>query len=521
MSNEGQTRAEVPSHLQGPLAVEQSSKYFLPRSDLTYRTINGVAIADADIHQSLLTGALLRDLSWCRVVLRRSDLDGLRAERSRFDSCDFSTCDIRSSHFVGCQFLRCNFQNAFIDDCEFQDCNFTDCSFSDSSLTNCRWLSSALTACSLSPGTFLHNRLEHCTLTDMLLGDCTFLYVIFRSCSLVRVRINAESIGAIFGLTQNDIQTVGLIYLGEVEPVPPGSDVAEMLATQYELRRWYIGELVLALNFGISSTIDAFGVYLRRSHQRFLEMGFAKGDEIQFLGDILEELTLRERLPLLSATDVLRWCGELEAELAQCGHASSSDSTTGIRRLYARVNLLTYGLLERLENELPAIQAPLDEAELEIRATFQEEPAVPLHQLLNDIGIASRLQITQTTRLLRTTSGSYVEVVYTSLFTVVALQAFLFLINGCVIQLTELKHRLRVLGRRTPAKAYQDLSITPAQQASPLVLSVLQGLMQYAKSATWLKGVTLGGFSASNIQSIASVGEANSPQPPSPLPPQN
>lgn len=475
-----------------------SSSALKPRSDLTYKTLDGLRVQKLDLHQSLFTGSLVRHSQWSGVKFRRSDLDGVRMEHCTFERCDFDICDIRSSHFVACHFVSCSLEDAFIDDCEFSQCRFSKCSFSGSSVARSRFLDSELNRCSMSPGTFLHNRLYRCTIADTALGDCTVLYVIFRDCKLTRIKLNAESAGAILGLTRQQVQDIDFIYLGKGQPTPKEVDIVGLLSEEYERRAWYVGSLVNQLNFETVSAIAAFDSYLARTQARFLSMGFAKGDEIQFLGDILEELADRASLPLSSALAVLKWCGELEPQLSRTHSEQGPDA--GLRTLIGRTTLLVQGMLETLERGLPA-GLPAD-GKIELKAVFEQAPDLPLHAVMSDLVGIPAFGRTDATLLLREESGSYVEVVMTTLFSLTALQVFLFLINGCVIQITELKYRLGVLRRQDAPKAYSELALAPVQQTSPVVLSMLQALTQYVKGLSWLKEPKLGGFSAQNVKAL-------------------
>jgi hypothetical protein len=163
--------------------------------------------------------------------------------------------------------------------------------------------------------TLLHNKLYDSTLSDMVLGDCSLLYFIVRNCTLTRVSINAESIGAIFGLSRHQLEELDIIYLGEKQAVPPDADIVELISEEYRRRAWYLGQLVVDINFGTVPTISAFGAYMDRNYERFVELGFAKGEELDFLGDVLHELDSLERLPLISALDLIEWCTSLESQI--------------------------------------------------------------------------------------------------------------------------------------------------------------------------------------------------------------
>ena len=470
-----------------------------PRSDLTYRRIFDLTVSGVDLRQSLLTGSFIRRGAWTQMRFQRSDLDGIRAEQSTFIECDFSTCDIRSSHFIECKFDSCIFADSFIDDCDFDRCDLSDCSFRGSSLTQCRFWDSRIAQCAISPGTFLHNRLYNCRIEDMLLGDATISYIILRDCKLARVTINAESIGAMFGLTRDQVQSSKLVYLGKEQTVPPEIDVTEVVSQEYRKRRWYIGELVLALNFDLLSAVGAFKTYWSKSRPRFSEMGFAKGDEIQFIGDILEELSSREKLPLLALMNTLESCSALTSEFKVRNRPSSASADDAIRTLAGRASLLAGLSLNRLDDGIPELASAKEDVPLLLNATFKERPAITVSELLNSIA-ASSFDVVEKSCLIRSEAGSYREVVSTTLFSVVALQIFLFLINGCIVQVTELKHRMKILMRKRDSKQYRELALIPRQETAPAVLHAVQELAKYAKGLNWLSDPSLNGLRADNLE---------------------
>lgn len=505
MSAEDTSRDDSTTAIEGPLPAEELARHFSQRTDLTYRRISGLSVSGADVYQSLFTGALIRDCVFTKVLFNRSDLDGMRAENSTFVECDFTSCDIRSSIFTRCRFQSCVFDSTFIDDCEFQVCELTDCSFNGASLTACRFQESSLSACVISRATFLHNKLYGSAVSDMVLADCTLLYVILRDCSLTRVSISAESVGAIFGLTREQLSQAEILHLGEKETPPPDADIIMLLSEEYWRRKWFIGHLVLAVNFELTSAVNAFNSYLSVAYRRFSELGFVKGDELEFLGDLLQELALLDRLPLLTALNVLEWCTALENVIRQNNRDLPESSADSLRVLASRVTLLTNRLLDKLDRELQALEAGDVGGTLCVRATFREKPALSLPEVLNSVGAASTLDVGQNSYLVRSEGGSYVEIVFTTLGAVIALQVFLYLLNGCVIQLTELKHRFKVLARKNAPKTYTDIAISPTQQASPLILTVLNAVVGHVKGLPLLKDPSLSGYITTNIKSLEEV----------------
>jgi hypothetical protein len=505
MSRDELAQEALFTAISGPLDPEELVRHFHRRSDLTYRRIEGVTVSAIDMYLSLLTGSLIRNSIFDKVAFTRSDLDGIRAEKSRFTECDFTGCDLRSSLFVDCTFERCNFQGTYTDDCQLQGCKLISCPLENATLTRCEFRKTTLRSCKVNEASFLHSKFYNCTFSDIDVGDCTILYIILRDCELEDMTISAECIGGIFGVDREQLDRINISYLGEHEPLPPDSDLLNALYEQYLKRKWYIGQLVLNLNFELVSTIAAFDNYLSLSYKRFAEFGFAKGDEVEFVGDLLEELAAREKLPLLTALNVLDWCTALEAAMKGGGLDSEESSGDPFRTFVSRVVLLTNRLLDKLDQVIPEIHLSESDRPVCIEATFEQEPEQRLSDTLNLINSSSPLEITQRSSLIRVETGSYVELVLTTLFSVMALQVFLYLINGCVIQLTELKQRIKTLARQRAPKTYVDLALSNTQPASPLILSVLPGLLAQVKGLSWLKHASLGGYLASNFKSMREI----------------
>ena len=504
MASDEQDRLQAPGALKGPLPAADIRRWFHRRSDLTYRTIADVTISEADVFQSLFTGSLIRNSTFDRVVFARSDLDGIRAERCTFSDCDFSVCDIRSSHFANCVFRNCKLSECYIDACEFIGCSLLGCNFSNSSVTHSVFSATTLGGCALSRSTHLHNRYYDCAFQDMTLGDCTFLYVVFRNCALVRVTLNSESVGGIFGLKREQLLECRFIYLGEIqEKLRPEDDVLTLFTEEYHRRRWHIGELVLDLNYGSRSMIEAFSRYFAQTTSRIAEMGFAKGEELEFLAEIIEELAGQERLPFLIIIAALEWCSAVE-KLVAPQPSDLHKRADMVRLLVTRTVFVSNTLLERLGETATCIDGRPDEP-IMLKATFETKPSVALVDVMNSLTAASGLTAVQRTRAIRSETGSYFEWVWTTLFSAFGLQVFLFLINGCVVQLTELKYRAKLLVRPGSTRAYSKLALTPVQHASPAIMSVVEQLASFTKHLPWLTGSDLSGYANSNLKSLEVV----------------
>src|SRR4051794_21183022 len=91
----------------------------------------------------------------------------------------------------------------------------------------------------------------------MLLGNCTFLYIVMRGCTFVECSLNAESVGMLYGITIENLESFRFIYLGQHQEAPEPAFVLEAITNEYEARGWHFGLTILRLNFKMSSALYA------------------------------------------------------------------------------------------------------------------------------------------------------------------------------------------------------------------------------------------------------------------------
>ncbi len=465
---------------------------FAPRTDLTYRTFEGLTVSSRSIEQSLLTGSILRSCTFTTVGFQRCDLDGLRIEGCEFIDCDFENIDFRSCAVVRSTFKNCVFDGALITDCSFLDTTFRDSSLT-AAISECLFTSSTLVACDLTRSSFLQSRFDASTIERMTLGDCTFLYNIMKGCHFRDVRINAESLGMVYGLTEDSVKGMGLVYLGKDQNLEVSQHVPELLRT-YELRRWNLGVAIMRINFSLTSVPYALAEYLN-----LLRMGApVKRDELNFFVRVLEDLEADNVLPLMTCLATVDVLTDL-AGTPSGDHSDQTKRTELLRALAGRVMMTLTRLLEVFEEgRLPVERFDVDH-DIQLTLVFREPPAISASRMLSDVGRASGLPIVHSSETVATRRGSFVEVVKTTLLAATAFQAFLYLLNGSVIQLTELRARLGVLARRRLPAPYQSSALQPQQRLPPGLVGPMGKLLGHASGLDWLQNTDLKGYAAGNL----------------------
>jgi len=470
-----------------------------PRSDLTYRLIENLIVNGANAHQSLLTGSLLRQCTFTSVDFSRCDLDGVRIEHCEFVGCNFNNVDVRSSTMSVTGFRGCNFDNSLHTDCTYNACCFEATSFKGAALSESTIRSGSWRGCDITGASFTRNEFLEVNITDVVLANCTFLYMIMKHCTLMRVTFNVESLGTIYGLTQNDIAASSLLHLGQSEPKPTVGNLVDSLIDVYEQRRWDLGAAVLKLNFRRGAPLYVISTYLRELVQWTKEQQIVKKDDVLFLGRIMEELAIENRLPIMTCLDALSAARALREELS-ADHAMTTAEST-LQLFASSVSALLNRLLGQIEWDESEIVA-MSDAPMVIHLTFIEKPLIDIAALLNDLAHSTGENVCCLTETLSVRTGSYEEALQTTLLTTAALQMFLVLVNGMVAQVTELRARWQILRRKRLPQTYIDRALQPTHLMPRRLADIADRIARRTSEMSWVNTPNIGGLSADNIISI-------------------
>jgi len=498
MSNDSQ---RDPSSLasMGGIAPHDAPLTFEPRSDLTYRLIEGAKISNVSVHRSLLTGSILRGCTFTSVDFTRCDMDGMLIEDCTFIDCDISFADVRSCAFSRCVLRRCQFVNAFVSDCSFASTRFDNSSLQGAIVVDCSFVESFLWSTIFARGSFTQNRFRRSHFREMVLGDCTFLYNVVSHCTFEDSAINAEAVGMTFGLSRDDMKRMRLVYLGEDETLPPDVDPVPPLIEAYSKRRWRLGVAIMCINFGIRSTAFAIREYLQALRESAAAGVVIKRDELVFFATVLEQLESEEALPLMSCVDVIETLSRIAADIESSSRPDSAHTSSTLHLISSKIILIMDSMIERFEAERLQIESTTADEPVSITFVLKDEPGTPVAALLTQVSAASGLPILHGSQTIDIRIGSYEEYVLTTLFSAFALQMFLYLLNGCVVQITELKVRLGLLAKRRPPAAYMRNALQPRQSPPEFLLAPMRKLLTHAAAMKSFPDSSHDGFSKSNI----------------------
>ena len=487
---------------------------FGPRSDLTYRTLDGLKVDNQSLRQSLLTGTILRSAAFTKVDLSRCDLDGMRIEGSTFIDCDFTNIDMRSSVVSRSRFENCSFSSSYLNDSRFSETALIGCKFLNAVVTECAFTGCSFDSTVFTESSLTQNQFESTSFIGTSLADCTFLYSTMNACTFAPgTRMNAESIGMTYGLSPADISAFQIVYLGQAENEPPApADLVSSLLEAYTQRHWNIGVCILRLNAGLTSAATALGDYLvalRRDSELDRPI---KRDELMFFVGVLHDLAEKRELPLVICLDAVDTLERIAAaQQATTDGDPKRSGSNGLRTASARMFLLLQEMLSDLAEANAYFVALEGDRTLEVTFTFRERPAVSMAAFLNEVGAASALPLLHTSTTLEVRAGSYIEIVETTLGTLVGLQCALFLVKGCLVTLTETRARFEILTQKKLPRAYRRAALDPRQVLNPNEAAVLQRLAAWAAGFVGSAGPNLKDLAPPNLVAIEADTEKRRP----------
>lgn len=469
-----------------------------PRSDFTYKLLENRRFQQSDSRQSLFNGALVRGCEFIEVDLSRCDFEGANFQNCIFKKVKFSNADIRSSWMTRCHFEHCYFDEAYISDCEFNSCDIASSSFQQALLTESSFNGCSLKDNNFQGGTFTLDEFRNSFLENSTLGDCTFVNHLFIGCRFKGIKINADTFGTYFGVKKTDLSNFDLIFLGSnVCAAGEIEDIVDALEQEYSRRGWAYQLAMLHLNFRVHSKISSLEEVISA-----LLMPLSKGlpikkDDGTFLRNVMRELAMQKALPGYSCFKIIE---KIESILdAGSLPALSRDSLRAIA-LDAR-DLLQEMLIE-FEQRCWNISLVETDIPVTSKFTFDFEPEIKVTEVLNRISALSELSISKRPFLIEERRGSFIECVATTIFAVAALQMLLFLLNGCIFQITEARARFEILFSSKLAPPFKRRALGPARELPKWMMTAMQAMITAVSKGAISTELPNKGFNKDNIKKI-------------------
>lgn len=435
----------------GPLVAGDAARDFHSGADLTYRSFTDVQATSADLKRSMLYGTLFQRCVFAKVRFDNCDIEGARFTQCTFVECTFVDADLRSCTFAACDFENCSFEQALLLDITVQGGDFSRTIFDRASIHESTFERSALRECSIKNVSALHNTFDRTDFEGIRIADCTFLYALMLDCQFDRVELNAEAVGTIYGISRKDLASMALVFLGETQR-NPDEDLIEVLKASYQARKWYFLKAMLEVCYGPEHRLLA----LNRALETLCEVATlgigVKRDEFRFLVRVTEELSRQGILPI----DCLVHAAEQTGLLLGKPNLTSNVVAT-VQELHNRVYLLLQQNVDLYAEAVGRLLLTDDEdAAVRITLTYRERPTVDAAEVIHLAGQLLSAQPPDAT-LVSARSGSWVEVVQTSMLGAMALYATIVATNGIVEQLIRTKALATALVQPIPKRTVQTL----------------------------------------------------------------
>lgn len=429
------------------------------RQDFTYKRIEGKRLTGTDFKQSLFIGAILKDCIFSSVNFDRCDFSGTTVANCEFERCSFFPDEIRSCVITSCVFKRCDFRGVqwhgvVTEHSTFEDCDFREASIRESSFTVCR-----LITCRFKRSSTTMNRFIECSFSKVDLGDCTALFIFFDHCKFHNSRINAETIGFTYGLSEVDLATLNLIYLGRAQSKPSSDTLVDDLIENYLRRRWYVGACILQLNFRRAMPLLSLRALAASTDDTVEKAIPLDWDEVHFLVQVMERLHSEERLPFAGL-----WSISVSLRRGSIAFRGFAKITAAADLALRQIDQLTFRIIDQMASLQPHNAHPTQDALLMLR--LSQQPERTLDELIPStiVKLFDDGQIT----LIRSYAGSWNELWQLSFSALVAVQIWLIAVNGVVHQLVKLTDQAGQLAKKLGRKGQKRPRATLRTSASNL-----------------------------------------------------
>ena len=408
------------------------------RQDFTHKILEDLRLRNTNFRQSLFIGAILKNCHFHSVRFDRCDFSGTKLIECTFEKCSFVPDEIRSCVVTKCVFDQCDFRGAQWSGVVTDHTKFTACDFRETTVRDSTFTLSDLSFCPLKRSSITLNDFSNCKFTEVDFGDCTALFLFFIKCKFNKCRINAETIGFTYGLSNEDLETLEFIYLGRPQERPQSTTLLKDLIATYDTRRWSVGACVLKLNFGRAMPLLALrelGAALEITIDRELPFDW---DELRFLAQVLGHLQREQRLPLAGLWLIASTLNR--AVLNGQSHAISNVS--GAAEIVLRQ--LDRLVLEILDEITPfPIEPESHGRDFLLDLKLSNKPYRELNELI--LPAIYRAFDASEIAFIRGQAGSWAETWQLSLNALMAVQVALVVVNGVVVRLTKILRNVKKL----------------------------------------------------------------------------
>lgn len=450
---------------------DQALDVLKSRVDLSYHFFDGVDISNAVSRQSLFHGVLFRNCKITDTDFSRSDFEGARFENCVLTNVSFETADIRSTKFTKTILASTTMRSTVCSDNFFKDCSLLECEFEGASIIRCIFENSCIKEIQNRAATWLHNTFTKSLLEQFKFSDCTASYSIYDLCTFSEVTINADAVGLSFGLNKQDLENLHFGFLGHNYYSGDTPSLEEFLQ-QYKKRNWTFHALILSLNFKPENTQTLLFALLDEIASKLKNNTGAKHDDLDFLFRVMTFLRSKQQLPFSSVIFAHDLFSKIENDLERATTESKIAELGHQKALY-----LANSMYNDLLDSTSCILDKDQHKKVEAKITYNKKPETQTLEYVDNI-VKLLDAKKDDTYLIEAREGSWIELVQISLGSLFALYVGLYLVNGCLAQMTMVRARSgKLIAKRLPPKFLRAAS-DPAHELPKAYQDILQKLLQ-------------------------------------------
>jgi len=453
--------SEIIRHIANDKILSKTS------SDYSFTSYLSLHIKQKYVNQSFFKGSIFRDCLIENVIFDRSDLDGVHFENCIINNSTFLNTDIRSSIFSKTKVTNCAFDLSFINgvlinECEFVKCSFQSAHISDNIVVNSKFCNNDYTGCT--------QILMQYSLTEFHnepLCDCSYYQIVFENCIFSETIINVDSLGQTFGLKVIDIENMKYVIRGKALGEPK-ANIIDVVKDIYKKMGWEFYHGIFLLNIETDKTyvnlVNIFDILF----DKVTNCDYIIKDDIFFLKNIIIILERNNRLPLFALMYGLNRIQDIIINY----NTLSSYKLLGdaLNILHNDMSIIMESMLDKFLSQSIGFS---DEEIVTFKIRTKDSISVRTSDIINNIIETYCDDYINEAIFVKYERGSIIEIIITAVSSVFLLQLFIFGVNGCLIQLTETKERLKVLVGKNKANTYTKIAKLPSQNMPPYLKNIL------------------------------------------------
>lgn len=439
------------------------------KSENTYKLFDNIEFTKHSAYQSLFNGSIVRNSNIDTMDFSRSDFEGTIFEKVQVDETNFFHTYFQTVIGDSIYFDKCSFETAKINNTSFSNCHFTQCSFSSSVLNKCNFKDCLFESCNFVGANITLCKFYNCEFKNIKLGNCSFYQQIMIQNRYKNVAINLDSLGQVFGINPDDIMNFKYIFLGS-EYGYANTQLLDKLSQIYESRKWFSSEIIFEYNI---NKIDNFELIQKLNEEliRKIKAGeIIKQTDIDFFINIVNELKDNETLPFFAL-----YCGilNLKETVNEYKDIYYSEIIKMVNYYITVMISLMQDMVFNIYNNSEYISTYNPSQRILFSIHYEGNQNQKIYEIIEQ---TSKIFFDAQVVLKEIRKGTIIEIMSTTVACIFIFQLCLYGINGCLIQITDMKSKFNVLKKKNLPQEYMKQSMLGNQKQPELLKIVLDKL---------------------------------------------